>query len=57
MQWFSNFFSSRTICGTQLSPRTTLLQENSTNQMSFDLKFGKKELTQMWHEDNACEKL
>ena len=40
-----------------LSPRTTLLQENSINQILFDLKFGKPELTQMWHEDNGCGKL
>jgi len=25
--------------------------------MSFDQKFGKPDLTQMWHEQNGCEKL
>jgi len=43
--------------GPILSPRTTLLQENSICQISFDQKFGKPELTQMRHEDNGCEKL
>jgi len=42
--------------GPILSPRTTLLQENSIYQISFDQKFGKPELTQMRREDNGSEK-
>jgi len=33
--------------GATLSPRTTLLQENSIYKISFDQQFGKPELTHM----------
>jgi len=40
-----------------LSTRTTLFQEKSMCQISFDQKFRKPGLTQMQHEQNGCEKL
>ena len=39
-----------------LSSRTTLFQEKSMCQISFDQKSGKPELTQMQRAQNGCEK-
>jgi len=39
-----------------LSPRTTLFQENSINQISFDQKFRKLGLAQKQHVQNSGEK-
>ena len=39
-----------------LLSRTTLFQEKSMCQISFDQKSGKPELTQMQREKNGCEK-
>jgi len=41
--------------GSVLSSRTTLLQENLIFQILFDQKFGKQDLTQIWHEQNGRE--
>jgi len=60
-QRFPNFFWSRTICGpyifTAYHLEDTFFQENSFYPISFDQKFSKPDLTQIRHEQNACEKL
>jgi len=44
-----NLLQYEKFCHHTLSPRTTLLQENAFNQISFDQKFRKPDLTQKWH--------
>jgi len=41
-----NLLQYEKFCHHTLSPRTTLLQENAFNQISFDQKFRKPDLTQ-----------
>jgi len=51
-----NFSDGVPFVAAVLSSRTTLFQEKSMCQISFDQKSGKPELTQMQREQNGCEK-
>ena len=54
----SQTFSDRVpSVGPILLPRTTLSQENSIYQMSFNQKFWKQKLTPIQHEQNRVEKI